>query len=124
MLVDYIHAALAKARFEKTKDREPFYGEIPGLKGVWATGKTLKGCRTKLAEVLEGWLMVRLRKNLPIPGINGVTLKGATRMKFRTEDEEREYWTSHDSVGRVDWNKAKKVVFSKLQPSVRSSRGA
>lgn len=80
MLVDYIQSALAKARYEKIEDREPFYGEIPGLKGVWATGKTLEGCRTKLAEVLEGWLMVRLRKNLPIPRINGVTLKGATRM--------------------------------------------
>lgn len=40
--------------------------------------------------------------------------------KFRTEEEEREYWASHDSVGRVDWKKAKEAVFSKLRPSVRS----
>ena len=80
MLLNYIETALAKAHYEKINDSEPFYGEIPGLKGVWATGKTLEGCRKKLAGTLEGWLMVRLKKNLPIPKINGVSLKPAARM--------------------------------------------
>lgn len=80
MLIDYIAAALDKAHYEKIEDEEPFYGEIPALKGVWATGKTLEGCRKRLAEVLEGWIMVRLKKNLPIPRVNGVTLKAATRL--------------------------------------------
>lgn len=80
MLVDYIETALEKAHYEKIADSEPFYGEIPGLKGVWATDKTLEGCRKRLAEVLEGWIIVRLKKSLPIPRVNGVSLKAATRM--------------------------------------------
>ncbi len=45
-----------------------FYGEIRGLSGVWATGKTLEECRRNLAEVLDGWMILRLKKNLPLPG--------------------------------------------------------
>lgn len=80
MLLEYIQSALDKAHFEIIKDKKPYYGEIPGLRGVWATGKTLEECRKNLEEVLEGWLMVRLRKGLPIPKINGIKLKPATRL--------------------------------------------
>lgn len=45
-----------------------FYGEIRELSGVWATGKTLEECRRNLAEVLDGWMILRLKKNLPLPG--------------------------------------------------------
>lgn len=80
MLVEFIEAALKRAHFEIIRDREPYYGEIRGLKGVWATGKTLEGCRTNLKEVLEGWIIVHLKKGLPIPRINGITLKAASRL--------------------------------------------
>lgn len=40
--------------------------------------------------------------------------------KFKTEDEEREFWASQDSTEYVDWAKAKQVVLSKLKPSVRT----
>jgi len=80
MLIEYVQQALEQAHYEKIKDKEPFYGEIPGLRGVWATGKTLEVCRKNLVEVLEGWIMVRLRKGFPIPKINGITLKPATRL--------------------------------------------
>ena len=40
--------------------------------------------------------------------------------KFKNEDEERAYWSTHDSADRIDWKKAKKAVFSELRPSVRS----
>ena len=43
------------ARYEIIEDEEPFYGEIPGIDGVWATGKTLGECREKLASTLEDW---------------------------------------------------------------------
>ena len=59
MLVEYIQTALERARYEIIQDNEPYYGEIPDLKGVWATGKTLEECRKKLSEVVEGWLIVR-----------------------------------------------------------------
>jgi len=64
-----IEAALSGARYEIIEDEEPYYGEVPELEGVWATGKTLEECRHNLAEVIDGWLVVRLRKGLDIPPI-------------------------------------------------------
>jgi predicted RNase H-like HicB family nuclease len=69
VIVEYIEAALEKAKYEIIEDEEPYYGEVPGLDGVWATGKTLEECRHNLAEVIDGWVVVRLRKGLPIPSI-------------------------------------------------------
>jgi predicted RNase H-like HicB family nuclease len=69
MITEYIAAALSKAKYEIIEDEESYYGEVPELKGVWATGKTLEECRLSLAEVIDGWLVVRLRKRLPIPPI-------------------------------------------------------
>lgn len=42
------------------------------------------------------------------------------RPKFKTEDEEREFWSTHDSTEFVDWTKAKRIVLSNLKPSVRT----
>jgi predicted RNase H-like HicB family nuclease len=72
MLIEYIEAALARARYEMIDDEEPYYGEIPELKGIWATGKTLEECRKRLSEVVEGWIIVRLKKGLPIPAIANI----------------------------------------------------
>jgi hypothetical protein len=43
MITEYIAAALAKAHYEIIEDEEPYYGEIPELPGVWASGKTVRG---------------------------------------------------------------------------------
>ncbi|MDO9333177.1 MAG: type II toxin-antitoxin system HicB family antitoxin [Dehalococcoidales bacterium] len=67
MITEYINAALQRAKFEIIDDEESYYGEVPELKGVWATGKTLEECRQNLAEVIDGWLVVRLKRGLPIP---------------------------------------------------------
>jgi predicted DNA binding CopG/RHH family protein len=40
--------------------------------------------------------------------------------KFKSEDEEREFWGTHDSCEYIDWSKAKRVTFSKLQPSAQT----
>ncbi len=40
--------------------------------------------------------------------------------KFRTEEEERNFWSSHDSTEYINWSKAKDVTLSNLKPSVRS----
>jgi predicted RNase H-like HicB family nuclease len=71
MITEYIAAALAKAYYEIIEDEEPYYGEIPELPGVWASGKTLEECRHNLKEVIEGWIIVRLKKGLSIPPIDG-----------------------------------------------------
>jgi predicted DNA binding CopG/RHH family protein len=40
--------------------------------------------------------------------------------KFKTEDGERKFWASQDSTEYVDWATAKRVVLSKLKPSVKT----
>jgi predicted RNase H-like HicB family nuclease len=55
MLTAYISAAMARARY-KIIDDGSYFGEIPGLRGVWANAKTLEACRHELQEVLEDWL--------------------------------------------------------------------
>lgn len=40
--------------------------------------------------------------------------------RFRTEDEERDFWARHDSTDFVDWSRARKVVLPKLKPSLKT----
>ena len=40
--------------------------------------------------------------------------------KFKNEDEEREFWATHSSVDYIDWDKAKKVRFPNLKPTLKS----
>ena len=40
--------------------------------------------------------------------------------KFRNEDEERDFWSKHDSTDYLDWKKAKKVTLPNLKPSVKT----
>ena len=75
MLTEYIEEALRRARYEKIDDDEPYYGEIAELQGVWATGKTLEECRNVLKEVVEGWLLLSVKKGLPIPKLGECEIK-------------------------------------------------
>jgi predicted RNase H-like HicB family nuclease len=75
MITEYIEEALRRARYEKIDDDEPYYGEIEELKGVWATGRTLEECRSILKEVVEGWLLISIRKGLPIPKLGEFEIK-------------------------------------------------
>jgi len=68
MLTQYIQSQLRKACYKILKDGT-YFGEIPGLKGVWAEGKTLEKCREELQEVFEGWLLLKLRDGDFIPGL-------------------------------------------------------
>ena len=72
MLREYIEAALKSAHYELIDDEEPYYGEVPGLQGVWATGKTLEECRHNLGDVIEGWVLIRLSRGLSIPSVGEV----------------------------------------------------
>jgi len=40
--------------------------------------------------------------------------------KFQSEDEEREFWATHDSTEYVDWDSAEEVVLPKLKPSTKT----
>ncbi|MBN1322447.1 MAG: type II toxin-antitoxin system HicB family antitoxin [Methanotrichaceae archaeon] len=69
MFAEYIAAAMDRASHEIIDDPEPFYGEVPELRGVWAQGKTQEECRENLAGVIEGWIALRLRLGLALPPI-------------------------------------------------------
>jgi len=40
--------------------------------------------------------------------------------KFRNEDEERDFWSSHDSTEYIDWSDAKDVSMPKLKPTLKT----
>jgi predicted RNase H-like HicB family nuclease len=73
MIPQYINATLEKTKYLIIKDEEPYYGEVLGLKGVWANGKTLEECRKNLSETIEECVIFRLKKDMSIPtkGNNG-----------------------------------------------------
>ena len=39
---------------------------------------------------------------------------------FTSEEEEREYWTRHDSTDHVEWAQAEKRSFPQLRPTLRT----
>jgi predicted DNA binding CopG/RHH family protein len=40
--------------------------------------------------------------------------------RFKTEDEEREFWAKHDSSDFMDWEGAERPPFSNLKPSLKT----
>ncbi len=69
MLTSYISQKLARAKYKILEDGT-YFGEIPGLQGVWASEKTLEKCRQTLCEVLEDWLILKLQDGDKIPGFS------------------------------------------------------
>jgi predicted RNase H-like HicB family nuclease len=63
---DFVANAFASARFERIIDKQPYYGEIPQCRGVWATGRTLAECKRKLRSALHDWVRMRERKGLSL----------------------------------------------------------
>ena len=39
---------------------------------------------------------------------------------FDSEDQEREFWATHDSAEYVDWGTAKRVMLANLKPSTKT----
>lgn len=69
MLASYLDQAMERAIYAMIEDEGSYWGEIPGLQGVWARRATLEGCRRELREALSDWLALRLRLGLVIPMI-------------------------------------------------------
>ena len=40
--------------------------------------------------------------------------------KFQSEQEEREFWETHDSTDYVDWSQAKSASLPNLKPSTKT----
>ena len=73
MLTRYIQEAMKRAKFKTLEDGTCF-GRIPGLTGVWANERTLDKCQEVLQEVLEEWLVLKIRDRDPIPRLGRVSL--------------------------------------------------
>lgn len=74
MLLQYIQTALEHAKYEIIEDEDPFYGEVPELEGVWATGKSLEQCRRNLADAIEDWVLYSIARNFTIPPLGNVKI--------------------------------------------------
>ena len=68
MLTQFIDLKLGQARYKLLKDGT-YFGEIAKLPGVWANANTLEECREELREVLEAWLVLKLRSGEYIAGL-------------------------------------------------------
>ncbi len=64
---------MRRARFKTLADGTCF-GQIPGVAGVWANESTLDRCKEVLQEVLEEWLILKIRDHESIPRIGRVGL--------------------------------------------------
>jgi hypothetical protein len=73
MLSRYIHEAMKRARYKTLPDGTSF-GQIPGIAGVWANERTLDQCQKVLQEVLEEWLVLKIRDHDTIPRLGRVSL--------------------------------------------------
>lgn len=73
LLSGFVNAAMREAKYKILEDGSIF-GEIPSCNGVWANESTLEECREVLQEVLEEWLMLKIRDRDPLPLIAGINL--------------------------------------------------
>ena len=73
MLTTYIQSAMKHAKYEILKD-QTFYGEIVGFQGVYANADTLEMCREELQSALEGWIILGLKMDHPLPEVDGSRL--------------------------------------------------
>lgn len=76
MLTDYLNAAMRRASYEKLEDGT-YFGEIPGLDGLFANEQTLEDCRNELKSALEDWIVFGLLNNFPVPPLDGIDLTKA-----------------------------------------------
>ena len=77
VLTEHISAAMGRAKYKIIEDGT-YFGDIPGLRGVWGNAKSLEACREELQEVLEDWLLLKLRDGDEIPRVGRVQLAKKT----------------------------------------------
>lgn len=74
MFTEYLAAALRKAEYKKLEDGS-WFAEIPGFQGVWANAASVETCREELREVLEEWLLLKVRDDDAIPVVDGLEIR-------------------------------------------------
>jgi predicted RNase H-like HicB family nuclease len=74
---------LELAHYDKLDDGS-FAGEIPKLKGVAASGKTLCECESELRSTPEDWILVGLRLGHKLPVLTGIDLNKVQNGRMAT----------------------------------------
>lgn len=74
MITEFIDLSMSKAKYELLEWWEWFYWEIQWFDWVWANAFTLEECRLELKEILEEWLILKIRKKLFVPNIENYSL--------------------------------------------------
>ena len=69
----YIEAAMNCAVHEKMEDGG-WFASIPGLTGLWATGRSKEAARKDLHEALDGWIEVTAKTGNRVPDVVRVSL--------------------------------------------------
>lgn len=73
MLFEYIQGALEMAEYKKLDDGT-WFAEVPGFDGVWANNNSIEECRKELIEVLEEWLVLKIKDGDSVPVIKGIQI--------------------------------------------------
>ena len=73
MFSEYIQAALTLAEYDTLEDGS-YVATVEGLQGVIAIGDSIEECRRDLIEVIEGWIVLRLKLGDSIPPIQGISI--------------------------------------------------
>ena len=66
MFENYLSKVLQKAEYKLLEDSS-WFASVPGFEGVWANGKTVEETRKELIEVLEDWLILKLKDSEKVP---------------------------------------------------------
>jgi len=73
MLKEYTDNVIEAAVYKKLDDGS-WFAEILGYEGVWANAPTVEACRKELIEVLEEWLILKIRDHEPVPVSRGIDI--------------------------------------------------
>lgn len=69
MLSEFITKKMKQARYKLLGDGS-YYGEIPGVAGVWANADHLEDCRKELQDIFEEWILLKIRSGETISGFS------------------------------------------------------
>ena len=74
MFSEYLQKAMERAEYKRLDDGS-WFAHIPEFEGVWANAPTVEECRRELLEVLEEWILLKVRDGDPLPVVGGMEFK-------------------------------------------------
>jgi predicted RNase H-like HicB family nuclease len=77
MLIQYCNEALKQAIYKQLEDAS-WFAEIPGFQGVWANAESVEATREELFEVLQEWLLLKLKDGDILPVVKDIDLNVRT----------------------------------------------